>query len=178
MSADWILVDVRAMDVEVFAGEDEVVGEAALPELRVGVMGEAALDVLHGLRDVVGLEEEVDVVGHDDECEELVGAGGSVVLEGFDEKTRGGVDLETAAATERDGGDEKGASGGGSWGLGHGWIVGCGSIRARRRKGRVFDPATGSPAKMQDRKNGKAGSLTLPTSAPSISLSPSSAERG
>ena len=70
------------MNVEVFAGKDEVVGEAALPELRVRVMGEATLDALHGLRDVVGLKEQVDVVGHDDEREELVGTGCSVMLEG------------------------------------------------------------------------------------------------
>ena len=118
------------MDVEVVAGEDEVVGEAALPELRVGVMGEAALDVLHGLRDVVGLEEQVDVVGHDDEREELVGTGGSVMLEGFDEEARGGVDLETAAAGEGESRDEEGASGGCSRGLGHPRIVVCGCVRA------------------------------------------------
>ena len=107
------------MDVEVVAGEDEVVGEAALPELRVGVMGEATLDALHGLRDVVGLEGQVDVVGHDDEREELVGTGGSVMLEGFDEEAGGGIDLETAAATEGDGRGEDASSGGGSWGLGN-----------------------------------------------------------
>ena len=124
------------MGFEVSAVEDEVISEAALPELRVGVTGEAALDVLHGLRNVVGLEEQVDVVGHDDEGEELVGASGSIVLEGFDEEACGGVDLKTAAG-EGDGGDEEGASGGGSRALGHPRTVVCGCIKARRRKGRL-----------------------------------------
>ena len=131
------------MGFEVSAVEDEVTSEAALPELRVGVASEAALDVLHGLRNVVGLEEQVDVVGHDDEGEELVGAGRSVMLDGFDEEARGGVDLKTAAAGEGDRGDEECASGGGSRGLGQARIVVCGSIKARRRKGRLYDGKAG-----------------------------------
>jgi hypothetical protein len=73
----------------------------------------------------------VDVVGHDDEGEEFARAFASIVLERVDEETRGGVDLETAAAIEGDRGDEECASGGGSRRLGHAEIV------ASRRYGRA-----------------------------------------
>ena len=50
-------------------------------------MGEAAFDELHGGGKVGGGEEEVDVVGHDDEGVEFVVAFAAVVLEGFEESS-------------------------------------------------------------------------------------------
>lgn len=43
-------------------------------------------------------DDEVDVVGHDDEGVEFIAAFGSVVLEGFDEEFGVGGDLKEAAA--------------------------------------------------------------------------------
>ena len=100
------------------AVEDEVVGEAALPDGEFGgeAAGEAALDEVHDLRDgfVDWGEEQVGVVGHDDEGVEFVCALGAVVLEGFEEELGVRGDLEEAAAVVGDGGDEEGAGGGGS----------------------------------------------------------------
>ena len=77
-------------------------------------MGEASLDEVHDLREsfVAWGEDEMDVVGHQDErVEEIVGA---VVFEGFDEKFGVVVDLEDAAAVVADGGEEECTCGGGS----------------------------------------------------------------
>ena len=77
-------------------------------------MGEASLDEVHDLGEgfVAGGEDEMDVVGHQDErVEEIVGA---VVFEGFEEEFGVVVDLEDAATVVADGGDEEGACGGGS----------------------------------------------------------------
>jgi hypothetical protein len=50
-------------------------------------MGEASLDESDGsFESLLRSEEQVEVVGHDDEGVELVVAFGSVVLEGFDEE--------------------------------------------------------------------------------------------
>jgi hypothetical protein len=110
VGADWVLVDVVAAGGEVVGVRDEVVGEASLPDWEFGgeAVGEAAFDQVHGLRDgLVGRgEEQVDVVGH--------------VLEGFKEEFGVGGKLEEASAVVGDGGDEEGASLGGSWRDGHG----------------------------------------------------------
>jgi len=63
----------------------------------------------------------VDVVGHDDEGVEFVGAFSAMVLEGGDEGVGVGGDLEEAATVVGDGGDEEGAFLGGSLRDGHGW---------------------------------------------------------
>jgi len=71
-------------------------------------VGEASLDEVHDLRDcfVTWGEDEVDVVGHEDErVEEVVGA---VVFEGFDEEFGVAVDLEDAATVVTDGSEEEG----------------------------------------------------------------------
>jgi hypothetical protein len=124
VGADWVLVDVVAAGGEVVGVRDEVVGEASLPDWEFGgeAVGEAAFDQVHGLRDgLVGRgEEQVDVVGHDDKGVEFVGAFGAVVLEGFKEEFGVGGKLEEASAVVGDGGDEEGASLGGSWRDGHG----------------------------------------------------------
>ena len=77
-------------------------------------MGEAAFDALHGGGEIVRGEDEMDVVGHDDEGVELVVAFGAVVLQGLDEEGRVCVGLEEAAAVVGDGGDEECAGVGGS----------------------------------------------------------------
>jgi hypothetical protein len=59
-------------------------------------------------------EEEVNVIGHDDEGVEFVVAFGSVVLEGFEEEFGVAVDLEEAAAVVGCAGDEVGAGAGGA----------------------------------------------------------------
>ena len=82
MFEDGVLVDVVAARFELFAVEDEVVSEAALPDREVGceARGEDAFDSLEGGGEVAGGEEQVDVVGHDDEGVEFVVTFGSVVL--------------------------------------------------------------------------------------------------
>ena len=74
-------------------------------------MGEAALDKLHGALEGDGLwgEEEVDVVGHDDEGVEFVVAFAAIVLEGIEEELGCGFGLEEAAAVVGLGADEEGA---------------------------------------------------------------------
>lgn len=71
-------------------------------------MGEAAFDELHGALegDVGGGEEQVDVVGHDDEGMEAVVAFAPVVLEGVEEELGCGGVLEEAVAIVGRTGDE------------------------------------------------------------------------
>lgn len=136
------MVDVAAMGLEVGVVADAVVGEAALPDGEVGreAVGEAAFDVSDGSGEIVRGEEEVDVVGHDDEGMELVEALVAVVLEGFDEEFGVGGELEEAAAVVRDCGDEESAGSGGSWRLGHvGSLVG--GLALRTAFGRAEGPA-------------------------------------
>jgi hypothetical protein len=63
--------------------------------------------VFHRPWEIGGGDEEMDVVGHDDEGVEFVEALMSVVLEGFEEEAGGGFDLEEAAALRGDGGEEE-----------------------------------------------------------------------
>lgn len=85
-------------------------------------MGEAALDVLQGAfeRDAMRGEEQVDVVGHQDEGVELIEAFATVVLQGVEQELRVAVDLEEAAALPCRRGDEEGAVACGSGRDGHG----------------------------------------------------------
>lgn len=132
------MVYVVAVNFEVFGVSDEVIGEPALPDGKAGgvAVGEAAFDVSDGSGEIVGGEEEVDVVGHDDEGVEFEEALVAVVLEGFDKEFGVGGESEEAAAVVGDGGDEEGAGGGGSWRLGHvgslvgGWALGTAFGRA------------------------------------------------
>jgi hypothetical protein len=59
-------------------------------------MGEAAFDEAHRSlqRDGLRSEDEVDVVGHDDERVQLIVSGGAIVLEGFEEEFGVARDLE------------------------------------------------------------------------------------
>ena len=70
-------------------------------------MGKAAFDLLRGIREVGGGKEQMDVVGHDDECVEFEEALGAVVLQGAEEETGVSADLEEAAALLGDGGEEE-----------------------------------------------------------------------
>jgi hypothetical protein len=98
-----------------------VVSEAALPDREVGceARGEDAFDSLEGGGEVAGGEEQVDVVGHDDEGVEFVVAFAAVVLEGFEEEFGCGCDLEEAAAVVGLGADEEGSVAGCSGGDSH-----------------------------------------------------------
>jgi hypothetical protein len=111
--ADGVVVDVGAVGEEVVAVAHAAVGEAALPggELRCETVGEASFDELDGALegDVGGGEEQVDVVGHEDEGVELVVACAAVVLEGFEEEFGGGCDLEESAPVVGLGGNEEGS---------------------------------------------------------------------
>ena len=117
------MVDVAAVGEEVVAVAHAAVGEAALPdgELRGEAVREAAFDELDGALegDVLWGEEEMDVVGHDDEGVKFVVAFAAVVLEGFEEEFGGGCDLEEAAAVVGLGADEEGSVAGCSGGDSH-----------------------------------------------------------
>jgi hypothetical protein len=80
-------------------------------KLRGKAVREAAFDEADGPFEGDGLrgEDEVDVVGHDDEGVELVVALATIVLEGFEEEFGVGGDLKEAAAVVGRGGDEEGA---------------------------------------------------------------------
>ncbi len=123
--ADGVVVDVVAVVQEVCAVSDAVVGEASLPDGEGGVeaVGEAAFEEHHGAFEGDGLwgEEEMDVVGHDDERVEAVVALVAVVLEGFEEELGGLVDLEEVAAVPGLGAEEEGAVAGEAGGLAHAW---------------------------------------------------------
>lgn len=109
-------MDVVAAEVEVFFVADSVVGEAALPDWSFGreTVGEAALDELHDAfeRKEFWGEEEVDVVGHDDEGVEVVVL--AVVVKGGEEEFGVAGDLEEAAAVLCGGCDEVGAGASGA----------------------------------------------------------------
>ncbi len=112
--ADGVLADVVAMGVVVARVFDAAKREALFPDGHFGFEseGEAPFDVLHGLLDGDvgrGREEEMEVVGHEDEGVELVAAFGAVVVEELEEEVGVVVDLEEAAAISGNGGDEEGA---------------------------------------------------------------------
>ena len=73
-------------------------------------VGEAALDKAHGAfdGDFERGEEEVDVVGHDDEGVEFEVAREAIVLEGFEEERGVGFELEEGVAVGCRAGDEVG----------------------------------------------------------------------
>ena len=102
MAAHGILLDVVSTRFEVGAVEDEVVSEASLPDrrLRGEAMREAAFDQVHDLRDGLSVrcEQQMNVVGHDDEGMEPVCALGAIVLEGFEEEFGVRGNLEESSA--------------------------------------------------------------------------------
>jgi hypothetical protein len=120
-------VDVVAPDNEVISVTNAVVCKAALPDWEFGreAVGEASLDESDGSfeGDHLWGEEEMDVVGHDDEGVEFIAAFGSVVLECFDEEFGVGGDLKEAAAVVGSAGDEEGSGTGCAGGDRHRAIV-------------------------------------------------------
>ena len=127
VSAGGVLVDVVPVGFEVFAVTNAVVGVAALPDGELGgeAVGEAAFDSAeaHGAFEGDGLrsEEEMNVVGHDDEGVEEVVALGAVVLEGFEEELAIGGELKEAAGVVGTGGYEVSAGAGGAARDRHEW---------------------------------------------------------
>ena len=105
-------MNVATADFVVGSVADAVVGEASLPDGEFGgeAVGEASLDESDGaFEGFLRGEEEMDVVGHDDEGVEFVMAFGSVVLEGFDEEFGVAFDLKEAASVVGSAGDEEGS---------------------------------------------------------------------
>ena len=86
-------------------------------------MGKASLDAVHDCGEGFGLgrDEEVEVVGHDDEGVEFVEALPAMVLEGGDEGFGVGGELEEAASVVGDGDDEEGSGLGDPWRDGPEW---------------------------------------------------------
>jgi len=114
MRLDGICVDVIAMGLVVARIFDAAKREALFPDGHFGfeAEGEAPFDVLNRLLDgdVWGRgDEEMEVVGHEDDGVELVAAFGAVVVEKLEEEVRVSVGLEEASALSGDGGDEEGS---------------------------------------------------------------------
>jgi hypothetical protein len=114
MRLDWICVDVIAMGLVVARVFDAAQGEALFPDGRFGfeTEGEASFDILGGFLDGNvrrGGDEEVEMVGHEDDGVDLVAAFGAVVVEKLEEEVRVGVGLEETATIGGDGGDEEGS---------------------------------------------------------------------
>jgi len=121
-----ILMNVATADFVVGSVADAVVGEASLPDGEFGgeAVGEASLDESDGaFEGFLRGEEEMDVVGHDDEGVEFVVSFGAVVLKSFDEEFGVAFDLEETAAVVGSAGDEEGAGAGCSAGNRHMAIV-------------------------------------------------------
>jgi hypothetical protein len=104
-------VDIRTTNFEVLSVTNAMVREAALPDGELGgeAVGEASLDESDGALEGNGLrgEQEVDVVGHDDEGVEFVVTFGPVVLEGCDEEFSVGGNLEETTSVVSSAGDEE-----------------------------------------------------------------------
>jgi hypothetical protein len=111
--ADGIVVDVVAVGEEVGVVADAAVSKATLPDWKLSAeaVREAAFDEHHGSfqADDLGCEEEMEVVGHDDEGVELVVAFVAVMLESVEEELGCGSDLEESFAVISLGADEEGA---------------------------------------------------------------------
>jgi hypothetical protein len=104
-------MEISAADLEVPAVPDAMIGEASLPDGRLGgqAMREAAFDKAYGSfeGDALRGEDQVDVVGHDDEGMKFVVVFSAIVLEGFKEEFCVGRNLEETAAIVGRGGDKK-----------------------------------------------------------------------
>jgi hypothetical protein len=135
VGADGVLVDVGSADFELGSVANAVVGEASLPDGLGGgeAVGEASFDQAYGALegDALRGEEEVNVIGHDDEGVEFVVAFGAVVLEGFEEELGVTVDLEEEGAVMGCAGDEVGAGAGGAVQDRHWVIVRAGTSGAK-----------------------------------------------
>lgn len=114
VGANGILVNVIAMRVVIAWVFDAAKREALFPNRSFGfeAEGEASFDELNGLFDGnvgSGREEEMEVVGHQDEGVDLIAAFGAVIVEELEEEGGVRVGLEETAAIGGDGGDEEGA---------------------------------------------------------------------
>jgi hypothetical protein len=114
-------MNIVASAVKFFAGPYKMICVSALPDLEFGGQAtrKASPDMFHSLRQVVGCEEEVDVVWHYYVCMKLVEPLGAVVLENIEKEFCVGFGLEESTAIGSDCRDEEGASDGGSRRLGH-----------------------------------------------------------
>jgi hypothetical protein len=86
----WIVVQIGQASLEILPVADAVIGESSLPdgELRCKSTREATLDELDRAlqRDLLRSENDMDVVGHDDETEQLVVTLATILLECFDQE--------------------------------------------------------------------------------------------
>ena len=89
-------MNIVAANIEVRCIADAVVRESSLPYGEFGgeTIRETPFDNSDGaLESCLWRDEEMNVVGHDDEGVEFVVAGVSVVLEGFDEEFGRALDV-------------------------------------------------------------------------------------
>jgi len=111
-SGNRVVMNIAMADAIVCGVADAVVGEASLPKGEFGgeAVGEASLDESDGsFESFLRGQEQVDVVGHDDEGVEFVAVFGLVMLEGVDEEFGVALDLEEEAAVVGSAGDEESA---------------------------------------------------------------------
>jgi len=114
MGANGIGVDVIAVGIQIACIFDAALCKAVLPDrhARFETERESTLDELHGLFEgdvLCRRDQDMNVIGHEDECVELVASFGAVVFEQVEEKVRVRVGLKEAAAIRGHGGDEEGA---------------------------------------------------------------------
>jgi len=114
MCADGVRVNVVAVSCEVGRVFDAALREAVFPDGHFGfeAEGESAFDELHGFLDGDvrrGREEEMDVIGHEDEGVDRVASFGAIVVEKLKEEVCVDVGLEETATIRGDGGDEESA---------------------------------------------------------------------
>ena len=114
MRSHGIFVDVAAVHFEITHVLDATLCKAVFPNGHFGFQaeGEVSFDELHGFLDGDvwrRRNEEMDVVGHEDEGVEMVAAFRAVVVEEVEKEVRVGFRLKEAAAIGGNGGDEEGA---------------------------------------------------------------------
>jgi hypothetical protein len=130
---------------EFLAGLYKVIRVSALPDVEFGgqPMRKASPYMFHSLRQIVGCEEQVDVVRHYYVRMKFVEALGAVVLENIEEEFCVGFGLEESTAIGSNCRDEESACDGGSRRLGHRRSLCVGDGRRISRFGCAFTPAFG-----------------------------------
>lgn len=127
IGSDRVLMDVLVPHHEIFAVADAVVGEASLPDRSLGAhaVREATFDQAHRSLESDGLrrQQEMDVVGHDDEGVEQIVPFCAVMLKGCKEQLAVRRNLKDAAGVIGAACDEESTGTGGTVRDRHGRIV-------------------------------------------------------